>query len=75
MSEPLKSYPAMISAEGVVTLRHPLKLDSDRMAIVTIVSGDSDETLDTALLSEDALAHDWNKPDEEKAWAYLQEEK
>jgi hypothetical protein len=30
---------------------------------------------ETALLSEQALAKDWLKPDEEAAWAYLQSEK
>lgn len=30
---------------------------------------------ETALLSEQVLAKDWLKPDEEAAWAYLQSEK
>lgn len=28
---------------------------------------------DTALLSEAALAEDWNRPEEDKAWAHLQQ--
>ena len=27
---------------------------------------------ETALLSEPALAEDWNRPEEDEAWAYLQ---
>ena len=29
-------------------------------------------TSETALLSEQALAEDWNKPEEEEAWSHLQ---
>jgi hypothetical protein len=30
------------------------------------------DSLETALLSEKALAEDWNRPEEDAAWAHLQ---
>ena len=30
-----------------------------------------EESLDSSLLSEPALAQDWNRPEEEEAWANL----
>ena len=32
----------------------------------------SSPQLETGLLSENALAEDWNRPEEEEAWSYLQ---
>jgi hypothetical protein len=31
--------------------------------------------LETALLSERALADDWNRPEEDAAWAHLQKDR
>jgi hypothetical protein len=48
-----------------------LKLPAAHRAILTIL----DEPMpvaETALLSEPALAEDWNRPEEDKAWAHLQ---
>lgn len=33
-----------------------------------------DEPTDTILLSEPALAKDWNRPEEDEAWQHLQQE-
>lgn len=41
-------------------------------ALLTILASAQDET---ALLSEAALAEDWQKPEEDAAWAHLQPEK
>ena len=40
-------------------------------ALVTILE-DAPDINDTALLSEAALAEDWNRAEEDAAWAYLQ---
>ncbi len=42
-----------------------------RRALVTILE-EAPDAHDTALLSEAALAEDWNRAEEDAAWAYLQ---
>jgi len=41
-----------------------------RRALVTIL--DEEAVSDTAILSEAALAEDWDRPEEDAAWAHLQ---
>jgi hypothetical protein len=63
----------MIDETGNVRLLEPLRLSSVRRALVTILD-DTRPTADpeTALLSEPALAADWNRPEEDAAWSHLQ---
>ena len=72
MSTTLKSIPATVSPDGAVTLSEPVKLIGPAAAMVTIGFEEQDDALEPALLSEDALS-DWNRPEEDKAWEYLQE--
>ncbi len=67
----LKSIEATIEADGKVRLRESVHLPHPCRAIVTIIE-DADVT-ETALLSEPALAEDWNRPEEDKAWSHLQQ--
>ena len=64
---------AVIDEQGAVRLLEEIHLPSARPALVTILE---DEAIphpnETALLSEAALAEDWNRPEEDAAWAYLQ---
>jgi len=69
----LRTVEAMIDETGNVRLLEPLHLSSTHRALVTIL----DETHpiaapETALLSETALAADWNRPEEDAAWSHLQ---
>ncbi len=74
----LQTVEAMIDETGNVRLLEPLHLSSAHRALVTIL----DETHvipeqthagpETALLSEPALAADWNRPEEDEAWSHLQ---
>ncbi len=69
----LQTVEAMIDETGNVRLLEPLHLSSVHRALVTIL----DETQpiaapETALLSEPALATDWNRPEEAEAWSHLQ---
>lgn len=74
MSQTLKSVRATVSPEGKVTLAEPLALKTTTIAMLTVVLEDNtDDAIEPALLSEDALAKDWGKPEEDEAWAYLQE--
>ena len=69
---------AIIDENGNVRLLEPLRLDHASRALVTIlevnkVSGE-DESPDTAVLSEEALTVDWERPEEDAAWAHLQQD-
>jgi hypothetical protein len=66
----LTSIEATIGKDGVVRLNEPVRLDHSCRAIVTIV--DEPAIAETALLSEPALAEDWNRPEEDAAWSHLQ---
>ena len=63
----LKSIEAVIYQDGRVVLKEPIDLKVSHKAIVTILDEKADlpEISETALLSEQALAADWNKPEEE----------
>jgi hypothetical protein len=62
---------AIVDERGTVRLLEPVQLPEARRALVTILEEHADTPSETALLSEQALA-DWNRPEEEAAWAYLQ---
>jgi hypothetical protein len=66
----LTSIEATIEKDGVVHLKEPIHLPHPCRAIVTIV--DEPVIAETALLSEPALAEDWNRPEEDAAWSHLQ---
>lgn len=66
----LKSVEATIETNGEVHLLEPLRVEHACRAIVTII----DEPLipETALLSQQALACDWERLEEDVAWSHLQ---
>jgi hypothetical protein len=71
----IKTVEAIIDEQGKVRLLEPVQLASARRALVTIFEDApivSNEN--TALLSEPALAKDWNRPKEDAAWSHLQQE-
>lgn len=70
----IKTVEAVIDEHGNVQLLEPVRPDAARRALVTILDEHPIARVpDTALLSEAALAEDWNRPEEDKAWAHLQE--
>jgi hypothetical protein len=62
---------AVIDSEGAVHLLEKVHLSSARRALVTILE-EEPVASETALLSETALAEDWNRPEEDEAWSHLQ---
>ena len=66
-----KSVEAIIEPNGQVRLKEPVRLARACRAIVTII--DDHDIPETALLSEGALAEDWNRPEEDEAWSHLQQ--
>jgi len=70
----IKTVEAMIDEKGNVKLLEPVRLSVAHRALVTILEErPAGQESETALLSEDALAEDWNRPDEENAWSHLQQ--
>ena len=66
----IQSIEATISSDGQIVMNRPVSLKYTHRAIVTILD---DPALDeVTLLSEGALAEDWLREEEDKAWAHLQ---
>lgn len=66
---------ATIDEKGNVLLQTPIQLPAVRRAIVVILEEKpAFPVSETALLSEPALAEDWNRPEEDEAWSHLQHE-
>ena len=64
---------AVIDEQGNVRLLEPIQLPAARRALVTILEYEPlDNIPETALISEPALAEDWNRPEEDAAWSHLQ---
>lgn len=69
----IQTIEATIDEQGTVYLAEIVHLPGRRRALVMILDEEPTMTInDMALLSEAALAEDWNRPEEEEAWAYLQ---
>ena len=67
----MRTVEAIIQPSGEVRLVEPVHVLSPRRALVTILE-EEPQVHDTARLSEAALAEDWNRPEEDAAWAHLQ---
>lgn len=69
----IRKIEAVVDERSTVRLKETLRLGAPRRAVVTIFDEDRAGTIDeAALLSEPALAQDWNRPEEDAAWSYLQ---
>lgn len=69
----IRTIEATIDPKGNINLSEPVNLPSSRRALVTILEeGPSIHINEEALLSEAALAEDWNRPEEDEAWQHLQ---
>jgi hypothetical protein len=67
----MRTVEAIIEPTGEVRLVEPVHVSSPRRALVTILE-EAPTAQDAALLSEAALAEDWNRAEEDAAWAHLQ---
>ncbi|MDX1945801.1 MAG: hypothetical protein SFU86_10425 [Pirellulaceae bacterium] len=67
------TYPATIDDAGVLRLDAGAALPASRKALVVILDESAPPvTNETGFLSEAALGVDWNRPEEDAAWAHLQ---
>jgi hypothetical protein len=69
----IQTVEAIVDEQGSVRLLEPLRLERCHRALVTILADEAANAHETALLSEAALAEDWNRPEEDAAWSYLQQ--
>ncbi len=71
----IRTVEAIIDKHGRVRLLEEVKLPKSCRALVTILEeAPRADVSDTALLSELALAKDWERPEEDQAWSHLQPE-
>jgi len=72
----IQTVEAVIDEQGKVQLLQTVRLPQSRRALVTILEEEPSAAIsETALLSERSLAEDWNRPEEDEAWSYLQSER
>jgi hypothetical protein len=70
----LRALKATIDERGQIRLAEPVRLPAGRQALVIILDEPSAAGVsETALLSEQALAEDWDRPEEDEAWSHLQQ--
>ena len=72
----IKTYQALINNQGNVQLLEKIILEETKRAIVIVFDDKYEESLYEKslpyVLSESSLAKDWNRAEENEAWAYLQ---
>ena len=72
----VRTVEAVVDEDGRVRLLEAICLPEARRALVTILEDEPRTgSYETALLSEAALARDWSRPEEDAAWAHLQQER
>ena len=71
MAVTLKAIEATVGPDGRIHTVEPLPFTGPTRVILTIAV--EDDGLDLAAASEAAWAKDWNNPEEDQAWAGLQE--
>ena len=69
----IQTIEAIIDETGRVQLLENVRLNEARRALVTILEEEPPAKIsETALLSEQSLAEDWLKAEEDEAWSHLQ---
>jgi len=69
----IQTHEAVIDEHGIVRLLEGIHLPAARRALVTVLEDEPvGHPSETVLLSEAVLAEDWNRPEEDEAWAHLQ---
>ncbi len=69
----IQTVEAVIDENGRVQLLEHVRLPEARRALVTILEEEPPTGVsETALLSEQSLAEDWDRTEEDKAWSHLQ---
>lgn len=66
----LRTIEAVVEKDGSLRLLENVELRAGERALVTLLS--KEDSNEPALLSEPALAADWEREEEDEAWAHLQ---
>ena len=66
----LRTVEAIVESDGSLRLLENVELRAGERALVTLLG--EDDATETALLSAPALAADWDRTEEDEAWAHLQ---
>jgi len=72
-----KTVEAVADDDGYIRLPDSISLKCEQRVLVTILEEEEErasepQIAETALLSEEALAEDWTREEEEEAWTHLQ---
>jgi hypothetical protein len=68
----LQSFEGIIDKDGKLKISDQVQLPRSRRVIITVLNdGPEDDDLELALLSESALAREWDRPEEDEAWLHL----
>jgi hypothetical protein len=67
----LQTIEAVTDQNGVLRLSAPMQLPKRRRVLITILNEEADDVTNLALLSEPALAKDWDRSEEDEAWSSL----
>ncbi|MCB8926355.1 MAG: hypothetical protein H6652_12100 [Ardenticatenaceae bacterium] len=68
----LQAIEGIIDENGKLRILEKVTLPKSRRVIITILDEEpADNAVNLALLSESALARDWNQPEEDEAWSHL----
>ncbi|MFA5803524.1 MAG: hypothetical protein WC879_02670 [Melioribacteraceae bacterium] len=67
----MQSIQTIIEPNGHIRFPGNLRISKPTKAIITFLEEESKLRF-TELVSEKSLAEDWNKPEEDEAWAHLQ---
>jgi hypothetical protein len=68
-----RTLEAIVDDQGNIRLLETVPLLAGRRVLVTILEEERVFPVDeVTLLSEAALAEDWNRPEEDAAWSHLQ---
>ena len=68
----LQTFKGILDQDGKLRTTERINLSKPRQVMVTLLDTDpADDAIDLALLSEAALARDWDRPEEDEAWSHL----
>ena len=71
----LNTYEAKTDLHGNILMPEGLNLPQGCRVLITVLDEEPRHPVnEEALLSEKSLAEDWNKPEEDEAWASLNQE-
>lgn len=68
----LQTFKGIIDPDGKLRLLDQVEFSKSRRVLITILDEEADDEAHyLALLSEPALAREWDLPGEDKAWSHL----